>query len=133
MDWAQANTPEEGKFIVLARSQVKEWTPHIARRTVLNMPYGSEWDPDERKEINVLEQALIGCADFDCIQESVSSTMGYREVFVFVERHRLSKLLSHNCGEGNCRTAFELLWQNDEIAVGRIRAKDTSLLTPQAA
>ena len=114
MEWAMENTPAESKFIVLAHEQVKEWTPQVARRTVLNITYGAEWEPEELKRINWLEVLLNACADFDCIQAAVTEMMGYDEVYLYAERGRLSRLRSGS------RTKFELMWENSEVAIGRL-------------
>lgn len=42
MQWIANNTPDDSRFIVLSRGQLLEWTPQLARRTVLNLRFGSE-------------------------------------------------------------------------------------------
>ena len=121
MEWGRDNTPEEGVFIVLSRPQVKEWAPHILRRAVLNMPFGSEWEPEERKRIARLEELLGHCLDFDCVYSSVVQTMKYDQVYMYVDRDRLIALASMSaCVKSSGTASFELMWQNGETAIGRL-------------
>ena len=123
MEWVRENTPAESKFIVLSQPQVKEWTPQIARRTVLNMPFGSEWEPEESRRIIRLEGLLKGCLDFDCIQASVVETMGYDDVYLYIDRDRLAELeLMTACREDAGLVVFELVRQNSEVAIGHLSA-----------
>jgi hypothetical protein len=123
MEWIRENTPAESKFIVLSHPQVKEWTPQIARRTVLNMPFGSEWEPEESRRIIRLEGLLKGCLDFDCIQASVVETMGYDDVYLYIDRDRLAELeLMTACREDAGLVVFELVRQNSEVAIGHLSA-----------
>lgn len=120
MDWVRTNTPADSKFIVLYDSYVKEWVPHIARRTVLNMAFGSEWEPEEAERIKGLGP-LNDCRDFDCIQRHVERRMGYAEVYLYLERKRLSSMQVVPGGGRTPRASFELIWKNSEVGVGLLR------------
>lgn len=123
MEWAEQNTPFESKFIVLLPDRkLTEWSPQIARRTVLNVPQGSEWEPEERSGIQELERLLKKCGEFSCVQVSVAKQMGYDEVYLLVDRDRLSKLQSASSGENGASPVFELIWRNREVAIGHLSA-----------
>jgi hypothetical protein len=124
MNWLRDSTPVGSRFIVLARDQVREWVPHVAQRTVLNMPFGSEWEPDERRKIVRLEGLLKGCRDLRCVLSSVTEILGYQEVHVYIEKNRLDDLSSGASGQDARRAMFQLLWENGEVAVGRLRMPD---------
>jgi hypothetical protein len=119
MEWVRTNTPAESKFVVLHDTYVKEWVPRIARRTVLNMAFGSEWEPEEAVKI----KELSSCRDFDCIHSEVARTMGYPDVYLYLERSRISSLRARPAGGLAPSTSFELIWQNSEVAVGLLRTR----------
>jgi hypothetical protein len=116
MDWARENTPTESKFIALSGEQVREWFPQIARRTGLNGHWGSEWEPAEWTEMWRLNKLLDACHDLDCIQLRVAETLGYREMYLDVDKARYSELEQ---GAQERDSGFELLWENSEVAIGR--------------
>ena len=115
--WAKENTPAESKFLVLSRSQVLEWAPHIARRTVLNTSYGAEWKPEEMRTISMLQEELWNCPTLDCIGRVVAEIEGYDEVYLYADRNQLARLMSASRGE---TATFELMWENSEAAVGHL-------------
>jgi hypothetical protein len=126
MSWVRDNTPTDAKFIVLHDSFVKEWVPHIARRTVLNMAFGSEWEPEEAETIKGFG-VLNFCSDFNCVQDSVAQTTGYRQVYLFLQRKRYSSLRAASTGVQTPRVSFKRIWQNSQISVGLLRQR-TALL-----
>jgi hypothetical protein len=115
MEWARENTPVESRFITLA--PLGEWAPHVTRRTVLNVHQGAEWEPKELEKILRLQESLKNCPNLDCVQVSVAETMGYDEVYLYVNKNRLSELMSASRGED---TVFDLMWENSKIAIGRL-------------
>lgn len=116
MKWVKENTPAESKFVVLSREQVKEWFPQIARRTGLNLVYGSEWEPEEHNQIKKLNELLDTCRGPICIQLSVAETIGYDEVYLYMHKDLLSELEA----SGGRDSILELLWENSEVVIGRI-------------
>lgn len=120
MEWVEKQTPLEAKFIVISSNQRKEWFPQIARRTVLNMPFGSEWEPEERTKIMMLEKRLEECLKPNCVQLAVRKIMGYEDdTYIFVDKNR-----SFDLGLMS-RQQFKIIWQNDGIAVVRLNTSST--------
>jgi hypothetical protein len=120
---AAEHTSAEGRFVVLANGNLKEWFPHLAHRTVLNTIYGSEWDPDEATMIRSLQRQVLNCRDVDCLLSAVRRNTGYDEVYLYVERPVLGELEAESKKLRDVRAEFQLLWRNEEIAVGRLRAR----------
>ena len=118
MEWARENTPAGSMFIVLHR--LTEWSPHVIRRTVLNVIEGAEWEPEELANIGRLRELLEECPDIDCIQASVAEMMGYDEFYLMVDRGRLSELTSASLGVGEDVVSFDLMWEGSGIAMGRL-------------
>jgi len=70
--WAGRNLPEEAEFIIPGDS-IREWAPHVVRRTVLNVSQGSEWEPVENTAIRALNRRLEACDSFDCLDAALRS------------------------------------------------------------
>jgi hypothetical protein len=121
MEWVATSTPADGKLVVVSRDQVKEWVPQIARRTVLNMSFGSEWVPKKRDRIEALEGRIHDCPDFYCMQQAVRRTMGYDQVYLFVDRERLANSRTSSGLQHSAQAIFRPLWENQEITLGLLR------------
>lgn len=117
MMWIDDNLSASSRLIVLANHQVQEWTPQISRRTVLNMPAGAEWQPQEMRAIWELEDKLDACSDYDCVLSGVKATMGYDEVFLLMDKELSSDLASAPTGG---QAVFSVAWENDEFVVGSL-------------
>jgi hypothetical protein len=125
LEWVNANTPPQSKFIVLVNKDVIEWAPHITQRTVLNVKCGTEFAARERGKISRLNNLLDVCQDFDCVQASLSKSraipssgvQSYSKdgLCLMISQDRLSELMSSSdTGE----VGFELMWENDKVAIG---------------
>lgn len=114
MQWANQNIPERSKLVVLSRPQVVEWVPQIARRTVLNSVFGSEWQPRERAQILEFDRRLEDCTHIGCVRAQVAETLGYEGFYLLVDGERLSHLTSDSSVEDQ---VFDVVWHNDEIAI----------------
>lgn len=71
--WARDNLPVDAQVVVVYNGNVEDWTPHFLRRTVINMSYGTEWEPDERRKILVFNASLYACADINCVMDATSA------------------------------------------------------------
>jgi hypothetical protein len=121
MNWVRENTSANTQLIVLAFHQVQEWSPQISRRTVLNMQYGAEWQPDERENILRFEAATSTCREFDCVLLLVQETFHKDQVVLFAEKQRLSNLMD----SVQSQAEFDLWWENDEISIGLLHPRST--------
>jgi hypothetical protein len=127
MMWVEANTPPDGKFIVLVDDDpVLEWSPQIMQRTVINVHYGAEFtvEAGKWKEIKRLDKKLDNCSDFECVQSRLLSSDAFSSsgaqsdvcsVHMLLSQARLADLTS-----SSVKAAFRLMWENDEIAVGML-------------
>lgn len=123
LDWARAHTPPESRWLVLANWDVIDWAPALAGRTVLNMPFGAEWEPGENERIEeLLPLVLDDCRGFDCLWESLHTTgfTGYTTVYLFIEADRWPDLA---CGPQE-RTRFEPLFSNADASLGTLSLSD---------
>ena len=90
------------------------------RRTVLNVGLGLEWEPEKRTKIQGMNKQLESCRDFDCIQARVAQTTGHQEVYLVIDTSRLSRLVVESAKRLEQTSAFDMIWQNDELTVGRL-------------
>lgn len=120
MNWTKENVSSDAKFIVRSNTHLQEWLPHLTQRTVLNMPYGLEWEPREWESIIRFGELLDRCSDLDCISRSVEQKIGYENVYLFIEKKRSRGILSTSNGN---RSEFDLLWENDEVAIGYLSSR----------
>ena len=119
MRWASEQTPERSRFVVLADEEEKEWFPHLARRTVINMPYGTEWDPTKAAKVNRLEGNLSKCGTTECVAR-LTLALGYEEVYLYIDRERAVKLKIGQNRPPEGSSTFTVLWTTDEAVVGRL-------------
>ena len=118
MEWARQTTPPDAAFVVLPfKAAIAEWTPHLARRTVLNMRYGAEWQPAENDRIEALNAALGQCEDLDCWRRSLRA-FGYpgERVYLLLDRAHVPWLNPATSAEGG----FEWLYENGKDFIGRL-------------
>jgi len=86
MDWVNNNVGQGSKFIVVANKNVLEWFPHVSEREVLNMPFGSEWEPDENLSMTTLRDGASFCENLRCLRDSTINTIDDLSIFIFVDR-----------------------------------------------
>jgi len=118
MEWIRDNTPTDAKLVVLGDTYIREWAPHVSRRTVLNVFQGLEWQPKKQAEVLELNQALAGCEEWGCVSSQVAAAPGYDEVYVYVEIDQFPHLLTSLTDE---TAAFRIMWQNEVVAFGYLR------------
>jgi hypothetical protein len=73
--------------------------------------------------IRSLQRQVLNCRDLDCLLSAVRRNTGYDEVYLYVERPVLGELEAESKKLRDVRAEFQLLWRNEEIAVGRLRAR----------
>lgn len=66
---ADLNTvlPIDAHLVVHSDTALMEWSPYVTARTVLNVRQGSEWEPEERTAILLLENRINRCDSYDCL------------------------------------------------------------------
>ena len=120
MQWIANNTPDDSRFIVLSRGQLLEWTPQLARRTVLNLRFGSEWVPDQAERIERFRREVSACDDLGCVRSLVSEHFDYEGFYLYVDRGRFAELANAaSCGPRTYAAGFEVLFENAEATVAR--------------
>jgi hypothetical protein len=91
LTWIHDHTDSDTALIVLAERTVTEWSPQITRRTVLNVGYGAEWEPDELEIIQDFNEAAWDCKDLACVQELSSGAFQAEKIMLVMDRHHYSE------------------------------------------
>ena len=121
MQWLGKNAQPDSKVLVISDAHVKEWLPQISQRTVLNMPFGSEWQPEESLIISRMENELNACQDLDCVFSSGQMILDINQFLLFANKENLEYLTRTQ----NNKTEFHLLWENEKIGIGMLYKIDT--------
>jgi hypothetical protein len=119
MQWMQINTQPNSKVVVISERHVQEWLPQISRRTVINIPYGSEWQPDEAVSINEFRGNVNTCKDLDCILSLSQTIVDMNHFILFIDKVKLDNLTT----DQNNNAEFDLLWENEKIVIGVLSEK----------
>ncbi len=107
--------PRNAKVITLVN---EDWSPLLLRRDVLNMIYGSEWQPEERKAVKSFRSEVDECDDFECVQSLAQEKFGYRGMYFVATGERLSELCSEPAAHGECGDV-EIVESGEGMVVGR--------------
>lgn len=112
--WGQENLPPEARVVVIYSEHVEDWAPHLVRRTVVNMVFGTEWEPEQRREALALNEVLYACSDVQCAVDAVSATGNDPgSVYFFLSRPYLETWSQEN--DGAWRTV-EIVFANRDAA-----------------
>ena len=106
--------PADAKVVTLVESE--DWSPFFVQRMVLNMPYGSEWQPNELTTISGFQNAMRSCDNLDCVHSLAVDYFGYRELYLVADRSRLALL----CHEPSGCDSFELVMESENTVVGAL-------------
>ena len=120
MEWVRDNTPQDAELVVMYDDQVREWVPHVARRTVLNVSQGLEWKPIQLGTIKPFNAYLDVCPNLDCIVVLVEHEFGHRNVYLFLNKYKYTQMQSA-CNSGN--VAFISQWKNPRVVIVTMEAQ----------
>jgi len=84
--WVMENTSESTELLVLSNEVVREWLPHLSRRTVLNVEFGQEWEPDDLEVIETINSELENCTDAVCMCGLAARVSDRREYLLYVQK-----------------------------------------------
>jgi hypothetical protein len=81
--------PAAAPVIVLGNGGLREWSPYLLQREVLNTEFGLEWQPDEYHRIISTNQELDKAANWQEVADAVRSLTGQKQVYVVVDPGQL--------------------------------------------
>jgi hypothetical protein len=115
MYWVRENLPADSKLVVITDSRIREWVPHLAQRTVLNVPQGLEWKPVEQEIVLQFNDSIDRCLSLDNVFDRRQDMQGYSNVYFFIDRDRLSELMGVPS-----KAVFDVVWENSTVVIGTI-------------
>ncbi len=114
MDWSREHLPPDSSIVVLSDGKMREWTPHRARRTVLNVDQGTEWVPAENEQIMELNGKLNRCTDLTCIANEIRPLANPQTTYLLLSKNNYGHLYQASS------TGAQPIWENSSIAIGPI-------------
>ena len=81
--------PSFGQVIVIGNPGLREWSPYLLQREVLNTEFGLEWEPDEYHQIISTNQALDNAKSWQDVAEAVRVLTDQKQIYVVFDPNRL--------------------------------------------
>jgi hypothetical protein len=123
MAWASRSAPEDARFVTIGPDAALEWSPHLAQRTVVNVPFGTEWRPE-------LQPAIIGLwAGWQTMEDAwtlwsvTGNAFGLETFGVFARSEKIREFAAHD----DARVTVEVYFDNGSWAVARLSPRKTSI------
>ena len=107
--------PADAKVLTLVESE--DWSPLWIQRTVLNMPYGAEWQPRELATIEAFQAEMRDCENLQCVNSVADTHFDYAELFVVMRRERLFEF----CDTLRDCDSLELVQETGDTVVAALR------------
>jgi hypothetical protein len=81
--------PASGQIIVMGNPGLREWSPYLLQREVLNTEFGLEWQPDEYHQIISANEELDDAKNWLDVVEAVQSLSDQKQVYVILDPGQL--------------------------------------------
>jgi hypothetical protein len=78
------NKSMDDKLVIVGSDEFLEWSPYLTEKTVLNVWYGTEFDP-EKEWIYDFHESLVDCREITCINQLIVENIDVDEVSVVVD------------------------------------------------
>jgi len=78
------NKALDDTLVIVGSDEFLEWSPYLTEKTVLNVWYGTEFDPDKEWIFN-FHYSLIDCGSSTCINKLVKENFGHTDFSVIVD------------------------------------------------
>lgn len=85
--------PPFGQVIVIGNPGLREWSPYLLQREILNTEFGLEWQPDEYRQIMAANQVLATAENWESIIGAVRSLTDQEQVYVILDPNQISASL----------------------------------------
>lgn len=83
--------PASAQVIVLGNGGLREWSPYLLRREVLNTEFGLEWEPEEYHKIMSANQQLDGARNWQDIENSIKLLTDIHQIYIVSENGKISE------------------------------------------
>lgn len=89
LEQAREIIPASAQVIVLGNGGLREWSPYLLQREVLNTEFGLEWQPDEYRQIISVNQVLDDAKDWQDVADAVRLLTNQKLVYVVLDPNHL--------------------------------------------
>jgi len=86
---ARAIIPPTGQIIVIGNPGLREWSPYLLQREVLNTEFGLEWQPDEYNRIISTNQELDNAKSWRDVAAAVQLLSDQKQIYVVLDPGQL--------------------------------------------
>lgn len=114
--WIQQYSAPDENIIILA-SHLREWTPRLMQRTVLNVPQGTEWEPETAKKIEGYNAYIGRCNDHHCLAHAANKYFNVQNFIVYLHPEEKFAFLNDNIVTEAMH--YEKLYDADGVLIGR--------------
>lgn len=124
--WIKHNAPEDARFVVIGSESVLEWSPHLTRRTVVNVPYGTEWRPELQATILGLWAGWEKMENAWTLWSVAHSAFGLDSFGVLARSEKIQALRGNN----EPRIDLMVFFDNGSWAVARLALSENASSIP---
>jgi hypothetical protein len=111
LEWMNQNLPEDAKVtVVVSNNGIIEWAPPIVQRTVLNVPYGTEFDVQKRAVISHFNKEVVKCKDIACISSSTQDAFSTNSYYLLISDYFLE-----NINMNSDTQSAKLVYENEDL------------------
>jgi hypothetical protein len=114
--WVSRNVPEDARFVTIGSDAALEWSPHLAQRTVVNVPYGTEWRPELQPAILGLWAGWQTMEDAWTVWSVTRKAFGLETFGVIARSEKIREFATHD----DARVNVEVYFDNGSWAVARL-------------
>ncbi len=119
-DWIHDHTDTSARFIILD-SYLREWTPRLFLRTVLNVPQGTEWKPTVAENIRGFNEYVSGCVELQCVYNSTQKYFERTSFFIYSDQAIAKTFLNNS--ETNSAYNYKVVYKEDKFLIGQFIAR----------
>ena len=81
--------PASESVIVWGNGGLREWSPYLLQREVLNTEFGLEWQPEEYHQIISANQELDAAENWQDVAQAVRSLSDQKQVYIVLDPGQL--------------------------------------------
>jgi hypothetical protein len=83
--------PASAQVMVLGNGGLREWSPYLLQREVLNTEFGLEWEPEEYHKIMSANQGLDAARNWQDIEKSIKLLTDAHQIYIVSENEKMTE------------------------------------------
>jgi len=85
LEYAKFIMPTDAVVVVLGNSALREWSPYLLQREVINTEYGLEWKIEEYQAVIMANQVLKSASDWETVDTAVEPLTKVKQVYIVIQ------------------------------------------------